>query len=195
MILDIALGSKAVWRILILLVGAPGKSLSRNEIREYTRLGNNPLSLSLRSLKKFKILSEKKIGKKYFYNLDLSGEFVSDIIKIIENERKNLNNLPFRFSLILREFTRKLLDASEPEAVILFGSVAKRTYREDSDIDVAVVVNNISTNEKLNIAEFLEEIERRFKKKIQVHYFTEKEFSNKKDKLVLEILKDGIKIL
>ena len=193
MLIDIAFGSKAVWRILILLAGAPGKSLSRSEIREHSKLGNNPLSLSLRTLKKFKIINEKKIGKSLYYNLDLTNEFVSDILRVIEDERKNLNNLPYRFSLILRELTRKLIDTIEVEKVFLFGSVAKRIYREDSDIDIAVV-GKFNAGEKLRVAEFLEEIEDRFKKKIQIHYFTEKEFT-KKDKLVMEILRDGVELL
>lgn len=195
MLLDIAFGSKTAWRILVLLASSPGKSLSRSEIREHTKLGNNPLTLTIRTLKVFKVLKEKKIGKTYCYSLDLTSEFVQDMIKIIENETKGLNNLPYRFSLVLREFIRKLMEVVVPEKVFLFGSVAKRTYREDSDIDVAVVAKKVSTDEKLRVTEILEGLEKRFKKRIQIHYFTEEEFENKKDNLVEEILRDGIKIV
>lgn len=39
----------------------------------------------------------------------------------------------------VQQYTDAVLQAFQPEAVILYGSYAKGTAREDSDIDVAVV--------------------------------------------------------
>lgn len=43
----------------------------------------------------------------------------------------------------VKEYRHLLEDHFQLETVYLFGSYAKDTYREDSDIDVAVVVNRI----------------------------------------------------
>lgn len=40
----------------------------------------------------------------------------------------------------IREMTRRFVDALHPQKVILFGSYAKDTYREDSDYDFYIIM-------------------------------------------------------
>jgi len=50
MLLDICLGSKAVWRILLVLADLPGRGVTREEIRKFTKLGSKSLTDSLKTL-------------------------------------------------------------------------------------------------------------------------------------------------
>lgn len=196
MLLDIVFGSKSVWRILILLSENPGSSLTRPEIRKFTKLGNKAISLSLNNLLINDILIKRKGGKKTYYSLNLTNEFVKDILVLCKNENKCLNNLPYSFSLILREFTRQLIAEIDVKKVILFGSIAKRTFRNDSDIDVAIIIDKeLDVKDKLLVTQITENIKLRFKKEIQPHYFILNEFEKGKDKLCEEIKRDGVSLL
>jgi len=193
MLLDIVFGSKAVWRILILLAENPGSALTRQEIRKFTKLGNKAISLSLNNLTINQILTEHKDGKKKYYKLNLTNEFTRDILNLCKNENKNLNNLSYSFSLILREFTRQTIALINVKNIFLFGSVAKRTFRAESDIDIAIITDNeVKMKEKLLITEIIDNLENRFKKTIQPHYFTTTEFKKGKNKVIDEIKRDGI---
>ena len=81
--------------------------------------------------------------------------------------------------------------------VILFGSYAKRTYTDSSDIDVAIILKEKSPNDELLITEVIDKLDKRFGKEIQPHYYSEEEFdkSNKIDKLAQEIVRDGISLV
>jgi predicted nucleotidyltransferase len=74
--------------------------------------------------------------------------------------------------------------------VILFGSRAKGTATEESDFDVCVIVKERNLKEEAKLGKLPE--------KVQLHFFSEKEFEElkkKKDKLVEDILKDGTDLI
>jgi predicted nucleotidyltransferase len=197
MLLDICLGTKSAWRILSVLAEAPGKAVERKEIQKLTKMGNKMLSKFLIILEKFDIILASKIGKKGVYKLNLSSPFTTQIIELIKTEKKELNSPDFSIMAILREFIYELtnLNIEEIQKIILFGSYAKRTYHEQSDIDVAIVLKEKDIDIELLITNITANIKNRFKKEIQPHYFTEQEFKNTGNKIVEEIRKDGIKLL
>ena len=100
---------------------------------------------------------------------------------------------------MLREFVYELTNADlgNLEQVILFGSYAKRTFSKDSDIDVAIITQEKSADDELLITDIIDRLHKRFRKEIQPHYYTAKEFKElaKKNKLVKEIVKDGVRLL
>ncbi|MBL7147460.1 MAG: nucleotidyltransferase domain-containing protein [Nanoarchaeota archaeon] len=196
MLLDICLGSKAVWRILIVLSDLPGRGITREEIRKFTKLGSKSLTDSLRTLKEFNIIKSAKESKVTYYKLNLANKFTTQIIELCNLEKENLNNLNFEISIILREFIRMCLDIIKPNKIIVFGSSVKTRYRKDSDIDVCLITKNkIKVDDDLKLEHITEKIEKRFKRNIQIHNFTEEEFEKlKKSKnlLVNEIIRDGV---
>lgn len=196
MLLDILLGSKATWRILILYSESPGYRFTRPEIKKHTLLGNNSLTESLKDLLIQKILIIKKEGKTY-YQLNLSNPIAQKLVDLCKLEYASLNNLPYNLSLPMREFTMGIINITIPKRLILFGSIAKRIYREDSDIDLALITKEkISPSSNIKITELIEKIEKRFKRKIQLHDFTEQEFKNlKNSQLLNNINSAGIDIL
>ncbi len=195
MFLDVLLGSKATWRILSLMAESPGSRLTRAEIKKFTCLGNNSITESMKDLLVHNMINARKNGKTS-YGLDMTNEMTKQILLLCEIERKRLNSLPYSFSLILREYVRIILAISAPRRIILFGSVAKRVYREDSDIDIAIIFDDeLQTQTRLDMEGAADRLKKRFGKEIQQHIFTVKEFESSKDKLVLEIRRDGIDLL
>lgn len=72
--------------------------------------------------------------------------------------------------------------------IILFGSYAKGTYNEDSDIDIAVILKDY--NNLIDIQVDLMRLRRKIDSRIEPHPFREKDF-NITNPLVSEIIKYG----
>lgn len=199
MLLDVCLGTRSAWKVLLVLSEAPGKAVSKKEIRALTKLGNKALTKFLLVLEKFDIITSSKIGRSYYYKLNLNSTFATEAVNMIQLEKKALNNPDFAVLNLLREFVYELTntDLENLQKVILFGSYAKRTFSPDSDIDVAIITREKSTGNELLITEMVDRLAKRFKKEIQVHYFTAKEFDEQKKRegLAREIVKDGIELL
>jgi predicted nucleotidyltransferase len=199
MLLDVCLGTRTAWKILFVFAEAPGKAVSRKEIQQLTKLGNKVLTKFLLLLEKFSMITSSKIGKAYYYKLNLSNPFTEQIVGTILLEKKQLNNPDFAALNVLREFVYELTNADlgNLEQVILFGSYAKRTFSKDSDIDVAIITQEKSADDELLITDIIDRLHKRFRKEIQPHYYTAKEFKElaKKNKLVKEIVKDGVRLL
>ncbi|MBU2542895.1 nucleotidyltransferase domain-containing protein [Patescibacteria group bacterium] len=98
----------------------------------------------------------------------------SEAIKIVKKYAKELKKNNFSFSQIF-----------------LFGSYAKGSYKKDSDIDVAVVSDQVK---KFNNIFLLRRMRRQIDTRIEPHAFTIADFKNLSDPLVYEIKKTGIKI-
>lgn len=196
MLLDICFGSKSAWRILILFGESPGAGFTRQDIRNHTKLGNKALSLALKRLISFGVLVKKKEELPLaVYKLNRDNKYCQDILNLLQKERQDLNHLPYHFSMIAREFSRESIDSVNVLSIYLFGSVAKGTYRNDSDIDFAIVVKEKKPKDDMAINMITDKLSERFKKKIQCFIIREEQVSKKRTKLVEEILKHGIKLV
>ncbi len=199
MLLDVCLGTKSAWRILLVLAEAPGKAVERKEIQELTCLGNKVLTKFLLVLERFNLVLSAKVGRTYTYKLNLANPITGKILEVILLEKKELNNPDFAALIILRELVYELtnINLENIQQVILFGSFAKRTHHAGSDIDVAIIVREKDTNDEILIADAIGRLKARFGKEIQPHFFTEQEFkeSRKSSTLVQEILKDGLRLM
>ncbi len=92
---------------------------------------------------------------------------------------------------VIKEYTKLLIDAGFPiEKIILFGSYAKRKAKTDSDIDLAVVLKDI-TEDRFSMRLKLMKYCRNFDEVIEPHPFGVKEF-NKQNPFVSEIIENGI---
>jgi len=192
MLLDICLGSKSAWRILMLYGESPGAGFTRQDFRNYTKLGNKSLSFALKRLTSFKVLVKSK-GELPLtvYKLNKGNKYSQDILNLLQKERQDLNHLPYNFSMIAREFSREVVDSFNVLSIYLFGSVAKGTYREDSDMDFAVVLKEKSPKDDMAINTITD----KFKGKIQCFIISEEEINKKKSSFIKEILKHGIKVV
>lgn len=91
------------------------------------------------------------------------------------------------------KIANQYIDSISNKYVILqafmFGSFAKGTNHEDSDIDIAIVVNNVSDIIDTQID--MMKLRRKVDLRIEPHPFTINDF-NKENPVVNEILKSGI---
>ncbi len=194
MLIEPWLGYKSTWRILSLLLETPRKPVSRTELFNYTKLGNAPLSKGLGRLVSFGLVILEKRGKKQRYYINERSPLIKPIRDLWMIEKDSLRNLPYGLNLILNEFIRSLNEASDKiEQVYLFGSQAKGTATIHSDIDLAVIFKN-NLKQEIAVTRIVNNIEKQFAVKIQVHFFTENIFSSK-TRLVEEIKNSGIKLI
>lgn len=196
MLVDIVFGSKAVWRIFSVLAQAPGQGITKEEIRKITKLGGNSLFKSMNILLQNNLILFSKFGKRSYYKLNLNNNYIKQVIEIIALEKHGTNNINSKILIILREYARQIFSLIDLSEMYVFGSIVKNSYREDSDIDIAIITKgNISTKERIGIEKIEEKIEKRFGRKIQSHFFTKEEFAKSKMNLVEQIHRDGIKLI
>ena len=75
----------------------------------------------------------------------------------------------------------------------LFGSYAKKTNRLDSDIDIALIINNLDDDEKFDIQVQLMLLASDFDMRIEPHLISNDDF-NSENPFVAEIKRTGIEI-
>ena len=184
----IELLDKNIMKILTIFSLSPGSRLNRKIIKEKTNLNNIILDKTLAKLTNFKIL----IREKSFFVLSFNNKDSKQIIDLISENYTKLKQLPLKDYFINLDIMLELSKIKNISDVYLFGSYAKLIFKEKSDIDIAVVSNNI-TKEEVN--KQIIKLEKKHKKAIEIHFFTKNFYNNKKDPLVKEILQHGIQII
>ena len=77
------------------------------------------------------------------------------------------------------------------EKAYIFGSYARGNFNEDSDIDLALILKNLSNNFIMQVE--LMKLGRQIDSRIEPHPFDESDF-NTSNPFANEILKNGIKV-
>lgn len=91
-------------------------------------------------------------------------------------------------------FKKALQEAGVPfESVIVFGSVARKSMHEQSDIDIAVIGRPYKGN-RMDEQHELSYIRRKISYKIQPIWFYPEHLEDKYSTLAQEIKKDGIEV-
>ena len=92
---------------------------------------------------------------------------------------------------IARKFADAVRNKYDYKHIILFGSYAKGSNRDESDIDIAVVLNDYDDSIDMQLE--LMRLRRKIDTRIEPHPFKEIDF-NKSNPIVNEILKYGYEI-
>ena len=92
---------------------------------------------------------------------------------------------------IAREFAAAIKPKFDLKQIYLFGSSAKGTDHEDSDIDIAVVLKEFENPMEVQLE--LMRVRRKIDSRIEPHPFREKDF-NRANPVANEILKHGQRI-
>ena len=177
--------NRSVFKILTLFSLSPGARFLRKEIKEKTKLNNISLDEALNLLFSTGIL--KKERRLIYLDIEKSR----DIMRIVSEEYRRFRRIPLNvyFSVLYLAYflSKKRIDA------YLFGSYAKLIFDEESDIDIAVV-GEIKDSERREIERIVEKIERRYGKRIEIHYFSKGFYRERKDPIVRDIKRNGIRI-
>lgn len=83
------------------------------------------------------------------------------------------------------------------QRMILFGSMARGDYRDDSDIDVAIVIRRLTRELKHEILDRVAEVELKRLMPVSVLVFSEEEFNRLKRRerrIALDIEREGVPV-
>jgi predicted nucleotidyltransferase len=171
------------------LVKYKGKIYTIRRLAEDAGVSHPEASATLQELEKFGIVEIQPVGRAHQISLNEKSYVLGKIIMpLLKAEQKTLDEVV----LILRDHfnTKKIISA------VIFGSVAKREEKDDSDMDVFIVSND--RNHALSlIANAGQKIFAKFHSDISPLVFSESEFKSKKKgnaQLVRSILDDHIMI-
>lgn len=153
------------------------KRIYGGEIAKKLKMNQKTVSNILNSLEHENILKYTTEGKNKYYFLNKSNPQMPDLLKIIEFGRKSL--FFEKYSKLKELFLE--LEKRTKGIIAIFGSYAKFSSNEQSDLDVFVIG---SINE-------VEDLEEKYGIKINVVRSTNEKF-NKSDIFIKEVLKSHI---
>lgn len=174
-----------IAKVLTIFCLAPGARFRRKEIKEKTRLNNVNLDKALTILQNSKII----LKENNYFKLNLSDK-TKVLIREIQKEYKQLNEIPLNVFFLLLDLIKRASTLKGVQ-IYLFGSYAKLTFKEGSDVDLAI----ISERDLRSLEKYALKLEKRYKVKIQLHFFDKDFFKHKEDPLVNEIIKNGIQLV
>jgi predicted nucleotidyltransferase len=179
---------------------SPGSKLNRKEIKGKCLLNNVPLDNTLKRVMSSDLIQKK--GNYYFINphfLNLENERDDEIngrylLEILKEQFVLLKSLPFDVYIQIVDLIYEISKLREID-VFIFGSYSKLVYKKNSDIDIAII-HGKNEIDKRSISRFAQKLEKKYKKEIELHFFVKNKFyNNKKDPLVKDIIKNGIKLV
>ena len=95
---------------------------------------------------------------------------------------------------IVNKYVEVILENYKVKAIILFGSYAKGTNHEDSDIDIAIITDDLKCadifDEQLN----LKKLRRNIDYRIEPHLIEVSDYDNVETPFVKEVINTGIKV-
>ena len=94
---------------------------------------------------------------------------------------------------IVQKYVEEVCKNYKIEAIFLFGSYAKGTEHEDSDIDIAIITDDIENDifdEELNLMKLRRNIDTR----IEPHLIRIEDYRNIETPFIQEVIDTGIKV-
>lgn len=157
------------------------------EMAKLTKKSHVTLLPHLKALEKDKILISKTVGKNKVYSLNFENIITKNYLTLSET----VETTAFLEQIFLiKKITKEIFNLNLAGTIILFGSYAKRTFKEDSDIDL-FYLGQITDKEIQNI----KKVGKTYGKTINVKKSTLKNFElglRKKEPLIIEIIKNHI---
>ena len=93
----------------------------------------------------------------------------------------------------INKFIEEIKKKYNVSAIILFGSYAKGTEHEDSDIDIAIITDDIK-NDIIDEEFNLMKLRRKIDTKIEPHLIRIEDYKNATTPFIQEIIDTGIKV-
>ena len=108
-------------------------------------------------------------------------------------DRNNVKEINKEIVDIVDKYIAIVKENYDVVAIILFGSYAKGTEHEDSDIDIAVVTDDIKTD-KFDEEVKLTLLRRKIDSRIEPHIIKVEDYENDETPFVVEVKNTGIKV-
>jgi predicted nucleotidyltransferase len=179
---------KNIVKILTLYAISPGSRFNREEMKKKSRMNNISLNKTLFILLNLKIL----LKEKHFFSLNFENKETSILLELVSKQYSTLKHLPLLSYYLILEIYYSFIEQEVDGEIYLFGSYAKLSFKESSDIDIAIISDTL---DKKIFNSLISKVEKKFGKDIEVHYFSKSFYKNKRDPLVKEILQHGVKLI
>lgn len=108
-------------------------------------------------------------------------------------DRNNVKGINTEIADIVEKYIAIVKENYDVVAIILFGSYAKGTEHEDSDIDIAVVTDDIKTD-KFDEEVKLTLLRRKIDSRIEPHIIKVDDYENDETPFIVEVKNTGIKV-
>src|SRR3989344_4429659 len=116
----------------------PFAEYTRKEVKKESKeKSNNALALAINLLKKEEVLIERRIGRSGLLTLNLEHDLTYYYLTLCNNKRI-LQNVKQALGSLKKEISEKTPFYS----ITIFGSYAFGKQKKDSDLDVAVFIDN-----------------------------------------------------
>ena len=135
-----ALFTTTQQRLLALLFGQPNRSFFGNELISMTGSGSGAVQRELKRLSDSGLVLSKKIGNQRHFQANPSAPIFNELLQIVQKTFGVAE--PIRRALLPHE--------QAIHCAFIFGSVAKRADTTDSDIDLFVVTDSLTTADLIN---------------------------------------------
>lgn len=108
-------------------------------------------------------------------------------------DRNNVKEINEEIADIIDKYISIVKENYDVVEIILFASYAKGTEHEDSDIDIAVVTDDIKTD-KFNEEVKLTLLRRKIDSRIEPHIIKVDDYENDETPFIVEVKNTGIKV-
>lgn len=105
----------------------------------------------------------------------------------------NNNKINSKIKNNVLQYVEAICKQYKVEAIILFGSYAKGTEHEDSDIDIAIVIDKFKDNIIEEEVEFMK-LRKNIDYRIEPHIIRIQDYKEKNDPFIQEVIDTGIKV-
>ena len=95
---------------------------------------------------------------------------------------------------IIERYIKVILENYKVKAIILFGSYAKGTNHEDSDIDIAIITDDIKCEDVFEEQLNLKKLRRNIDYRIEPHLIEVDDYDKISTPFVQEVIDTGIKV-
>ena len=182
--LETLLGSKVKVKILRALFRFQTKTFTSRELASNIKVSHTAVLKSLGDLQGMNIIKIESHGTSNLITLNKDSHLTADLSMLFSSEVETLRHLKDE----LRKTT------PQAKSIVLFGSVAAKEEKLNSDIDVLIITNDKDKTADM-IAKKQEEFSKKFGSAISAYIMTENEFNRKRNTdLVKSVLENHIMI-
>ena len=168
--LETILGSKIKVNILRVLIRFSSKNFTSRELARQIKASHTAVLKSLPDLQGMNIITIEKHGKSNLIKINTESIFYNKIKELFDFESKTINEL-------VKELEKLPLKAN---TIALFGSIASKQEKINSDIDLLIITNNKNMANEI-IANKQTLFTNKFGKIISSYLMTRSEFSKKRN--------------
>jgi predicted nucleotidyltransferase len=182
------LGTKNTIRVLRYLYQNLNKQRSISRISEDLNISRANIHRGLKDLDRMNMIRRSRSKNRSLVRIDTSSRIASPFFSLFNEERYRTVD-PDVKDLISLLISKK--DISQLQMAVLFGSHARGTATERSDIDLLIVSKNKDPIEsiKKDSRKYLPE------KRLEIHHYFEEDLTEPKDLVVIDSILFGIAIL